>query len=112
MPLRLLQACLLLVVPSLCISADDSRPACTSQNQGRMWPEAANHDPKLIAQLSRCGELFICVRGNWHYHWESPSVRVDQLGRHAKSKASKTAACEADTVGEATDLDSRPSPGH
>ena len=63
-----------------------------------MWPEAANHDPKLLAQLVRCGELFICVRGDWHYHWETPTVRIDQLGRHAKSIASKPPVCEEESV--------------
>ncbi len=112
MPLRLFQACLLLVVPLLCTAADESRPACTSQNQGLMWPDAANHDPKLISQLTRCGELLLCVRGTWHYHWESPSVRFDQLGHHAKSKASKTPVCEVDAVVEVADPDPRPLPGH
>ena len=28
----------LLAAPSLCLAAEDSRPACSSQNQGRMWP--------------------------------------------------------------------------
>lgn len=72
-------------VPTLCLAADDARPACGSQNQGRLWPEAANHDSKLMSHLMRCGELFICVRGVWHYHWEAPSVRLDQLAKHSKS---------------------------
>jgi hypothetical protein len=58
----------MLAVSLLCLAADHSRPACTSQIQGRMWPDAANHDPKLISRLVRCGELLICVRGSWHYH--------------------------------------------
>jgi hypothetical protein len=94
MPLRLLKAWLILAVPLMCLAADDSPPACTSQNQGRMWPDAANHDPKLISRLTRCGELLICVRGAWHYHWEAPSIRVDQLVRHAKAKTSKPTGCE------------------
>jgi hypothetical protein len=98
MLLRLSKACLILVLPWLSIAADDSRPACTSRIQGQMWPDAANHDPKLISSLTRCGELLICVRGTWHYHWEAPSVRVDQLGRHAKSKASEPAVCEVEAV--------------
>jgi hypothetical protein len=56
-----------------------------------MWPEAANHDRKLLAQLIRCGELVICVRANWRYHWESPSVRLDQLAKHGKSSATSSA---------------------
>ncbi len=77
-------------VPMLCLGANDARPACSSQNQGRLWPEAANHDSKLMSHLMRCGELFICVRGVWHYHWEAPSIRLDQLARHSDSKAAKS----------------------
>ncbi len=102
MPLRFLKACLILAAPLLCQPADDSRPACTSQIQGHMWPEAANHDPKLISHLLRCGELLICVRGTWHYHWEAPSVRLDQLGRGAKSSGSRPAVCDVQAVTEAT----------
>jgi hypothetical protein len=104
MLLRFLKAWLMLA-PLLCLAADDSRPACSSQNQGRMWPEAANHDSKLLSHLVRCGELFICVRGSWHYHWEAPSVRIDQLGRRAKSKPSKPSVCESQSL---VDEDSRP----
>jgi hypothetical protein len=83
----------ILALPLLGLDADDSRPACSPQNQGRMWPEAANHDSKLLSRLVRCGELLICVRGSWRYHWETPSVRLDQLGRGAKSKTSKPSVC-------------------
>ncbi len=65
-----------------------------------MWPEAANHDPKLLASAMRCGELLICVHGTWHYHWEAPSVRIDQLGRQPKSKVSKPMGCGAQSGGE------------
>jgi hypothetical protein len=95
MLLRCLRALPMLAISvlsaALCPAAeDDSRPVCTSQIHGHMWPEAANNDPKLLAHLIRCAELFICVRGSWHYHWETPSVRIDQLGRRAKSKPSST----------------------
>jgi hypothetical protein len=109
MPLRLLKAWLILAAPLLCLAADDSRPACSSQNQGQMWPEAANHDPKLISRLIRCGELLICVRGTWRYHWEAPSVRLDQLANRAKSKASKPAVCEVQSAVDAPAADPLPS---
>jgi hypothetical protein len=99
MLIRCLRACLILTVPLLCLAAaDDSRPACVSQNQGHMWPEAANHDPRLLFSLMRCGQLLICVRGTWHYHWEAPSIRFDQLARRAKLKASKPPACEVQSL--------------
>jgi|SRR5271170_7615812 len=100
MPFRS-RACLILAVPLLCF-ADDSRPVCSSQNHGQMWPEAANHDRKLMASLIRCGELVICVRGTWHYQWQAPSVRYDQLGRHEKLENPKSPACEAPSLSEAS----------
>jgi hypothetical protein len=109
---HLFKAGLMLAVPWLCLAADDSRPACTSQIQGRLWPEAANHDPKLISHLVRCGELLICVRGNWHYHWEAPSVRVDQLVRGGKAKASKPTVCEVQSSADAPGSDRLPSSGN
>src|ERR1700733_11035747 len=101
MPLRCLRVWLISIVPLLCLAADDSRPTCGSQNQGQLWPEAANHDSKALARLMRCGELFICVRGTWHYHWETPSIRLDQLARHPKSKLAKPAVCEVQSASEA-----------
>ena len=95
---RLLAAWLAGAASCLCLAADDIRPVCSSAIQGRMWPEAANHDPKLISRLARCGELFICVRGTWRYHWESPSVRVEQLSHHAKSKSSDPPVCQAQSA--------------
>ena len=95
---HVLNAWLILTIPLLCLAGDDSRPVCSSQNQGQMWPEAANHDSKLLSRLVRCGELFICVRGNWRYHWETPTIRLDQLGHQAKSKLSKPAVCDAQAV--------------
>jgi len=106
MPLRLLRAGLIAFLPWIGGAADHPRPVCDSQNQGRLWPDAANHDPKLIPRLSRCGDLYICVRGTWHYHWEATSVRIDQLARNRKAKAAKPeAVCEAESA-----LDAAPAP--
>jgi hypothetical protein len=90
---RIVLASLAMILPLGCFGADDSRPQCSSHNQGRLWPEAANHDSKLMSHLMRCGELFICVRGVWHYHWEAPSIRLDQLARNKRSKAAKPTVC-------------------
>jgi hypothetical protein len=79
---------------------DGTRPICNYQNQGRLWPEAANRDRKAFANLMRCGELYMCVRGTWHYRWETPSVRIDQLDRHAKSEPRKTPVCEVQSAAE------------
>ena len=78
----------------------DVRPVCKREIQGRMWPDAANHDRKLIASLLRCGELSICVRGTWHYHCEPASVTVAQLSKHFKSKPAKRSGGEVFLVAE------------
>lgn len=75
-----------------------------------MWPEEANHDRRLILRLVRCGELFICVRGTWHYHWEAASVRLDQLGRGAKLKQSKPSYCEVQPEADTAALPVSPAP--
>lgn len=96
---RVVLASLATLLPLVCFGADDARPQCSARNQGQLWPEAANHDSKLMSHLMRCGELLICVRGVWHYHWEAPSIRLDQLARHSKSAAdeSKTAKSKPGT---------------
>lgn len=105
---RIFLAVLAMTLPFVCTGADDSRPHCGPQNQGQLWPEAANHDSKAISHLMRCGELFICVRGTWHYHWEAPSIRVDQLARHGKSKTAKPAVCEVQAAREASPTPANP----
>jgi hypothetical protein len=76
------------------LAADSPKPACNTQNYGRLWPEAANDNPRLVTKLTQCGELQICNRSGWHYRWASLAVRVDQLKR-GKKKPPRTAACEA-----------------
>ena len=93
---------LLAVVGTLCLAADISKPACNAQNYGRMWPDAANHNPKMLTKLSQCGELEICTRPGVRYRWESLTVRVDQL-RRGKKKLDKPARCEASVIEEIAD---------
>ena len=35
----------------LCLAADISKPECNAHSYGRMWPDAANHNPKLMTKL-------------------------------------------------------------
>ena len=91
--LRPLGTCVVLAASGLlCFGADTQRPACNAQTSGRMWPEAANRDHKIVSKLARCGDLLICTRGVWRYHWEPLTVRVDQLRHGSKSK--RPAGCE------------------
>jgi hypothetical protein len=77
-----LQCCLLsLIVCAAGLAQEAERPACNAGNLGQFWPAEADHDRRLAAQLSRCGELQICKRGAWRYRWEALSVRVDQLSK-------------------------------
>ena len=68
------------------------RPACNAETLGRMWPDAANYDPRLFTKLARCGALQVCTRQVWRYRWESPTVTVGQLREGATS--AKPGACE------------------
>jgi len=98
-----LKSCpLLMAAVSLCLAADISKPACNAHNQGRMWPEAANGNPKLLKKFSQCGELQICSRPGLRYRWESLTVRVDQLGR-GKKKQAPPAGCEVPPAEEIAD---------
>jgi len=52
-----------------------------------MWPPEANQDPRAANRLAREGRLEICNRGPWRYHWNSPSVHLNQLkARSGKGK--------------------------
>ncbi|HLK19418.1 MAG TPA: hypothetical protein VKT81_10690 [Bryobacteraceae bacterium] len=82
---------LALLLASTAVFADD-RPACDASTSGLFWPEAANHDSKLRNQFSRCGDLEICARGRWRFHWKSLTVRLDQL--RGGSQMPKPSGCE------------------
>ncbi len=90
---RIQAAVLILATASLlCLASQDQKPACNAGNVGRLWPEAANHDPKLLKKMARCGELELCTHGFWRYRWESLTVRLDQL--RGASHLPKPAGCE------------------
>ena len=83
----------------LCLASDDTKTTCDATSAGLLWPEAANHDFQLRKKYSRCGELEVCTRGRWHFHWQSVTVRLDQL--RGGSQFAKPAGCEVlpETVG-------------
>jgi hypothetical protein len=58
----------------------------------QVWREEATRDPKLYTALIHCGQLQICTQGIWRVHWESPTVRVDQL--RGGSKLPEPVDCE------------------
>jgi hypothetical protein len=112
MLLRFVLVSAIAAIPSVSMAQDGEKPVCNSQIQGQMWPDAANHDRALISRLVRCGELLICVRGTWHYHWEAASVRLDQLGRGAKLKQTPPTGCEIQPVADNTSAIPVPSSGN
>ena len=78
--MRRLGTILLLGASTAMYPAEDyARPSCSEQNAGAMWPEAANHDPKALLRLARCGRVRMCVQHRKKYCWESLTVRIDQL---------------------------------
>lgn len=90
MAFRILALALLFV--SANFAGGDEKPACNASTKGLFWPEAANRDSKLRQKASRCGELEVCARGQWHFHWQSLTVRLDQL--RGGSQLAKPAGCE------------------
>lgn len=76
----------------LCLAEDSPRPTCNSENTGKMWPDAANHDRKALVRLARCGELQMCVRSGKKFRWELLTVRIDQL--RGGSKLDQPSGCE------------------
>jgi len=99
-----------LLATNLGLRAEDfPQPLCNAQNYGRMWPDAANDNPKMLLKLARCGDLQICSRHAMRYKWVALTVRVDQL-RGAKKKVAAPAGCEAPPASEIAD--SKPAPGN
>ena len=94
---------------TLCLADDVPQPACTAQNYGRMWPDAANDNPKMLIKLARCGGLQVCSRPAMRYKWVALTVRVDQLPG-AKKKAAAPAGCETPPANEIAD--SKPAAGN
>jgi hypothetical protein len=66
----------LLALSLLSVQVAEKPPgsACTREMQGRYWPEQANTDRKLAAQLMRSGELQMCSRGFFRYSWEPLTI--------------------------------------
>jgi hypothetical protein len=76
-------------------AAGPDRRVCNAASVGRMWPDAANDNPRMVMKLSRCGELEICTRAAWRYRWKPATVTIEQLRDGAKSR--RPAGCGAST---------------
>ena len=79
------------VLLSLCIvlaaaANAPTKPVCTADNAGRLWPDEANDNPKFAAALRPYGYPEICMLEHGVYIWKSPTVSLDQLRRDASKK--------------------------
>jgi hypothetical protein len=82
----LIRVWMIVAASSLPTPAPAAKPSCNAQTLGRMWPDAANGNPRLMVKLSRGGDLEICTHGDWRYGWKSPTVSLTQLRDAALSK--------------------------
>jgi hypothetical protein len=52
-----------------------SKPHCTKETHGQMWPTPANNDKMVLQVFARSGTLEMCVPATWGYKWQRLSVR-------------------------------------
>ena len=72
---------------SIALAADaPARPACTSGNAGRFWPDEANDNPKFAAALMPYGLPEVCTLRDGKYEWRSLTVSVMQLRKDSKHR--------------------------
>ena len=82
-----------LLISSPLFGAGPTKPACTSENRGRFWPEKANSDHAALSAFTRSGELEMCVGGFFHGHWERLAITYKELvSRAVKSESHEATA--------------------
>lgn len=59
--------------------SSNGKPACHAHLRGLLWPLEVNHNPRLLVDYSRSGEIEICSKGKWKHQWTSLVVNVRQL---------------------------------
>lgn len=63
----------LLALAPLCLAGDEpSKPACTAQTRGKLWPEK--------------NPVELCAPKRFHYEWQQLTIDVAQLKADAKAK--------------------------
>lgn len=65
--------CLLALIGGAALAAE-APPRCGQQLRGTLWPARANDSRDARRQALACGELRICTRGLWRFHWEPVGV--------------------------------------
>jgi len=78
---------LLLILSGAATAADPSqRPACAKQNEGRLWPEEANDNPKFARALMAYGYPEVCTCQKGQHGWRSLTVSISKLRQDASHK--------------------------
>jgi hypothetical protein len=72
---------------SMCFAGQKEKPACSSRNQGQLWPLRANVDHADANRLFQSGELEMCSLEVWKYKWEHVSVNVRDLAKRSETSA-------------------------
>jgi hypothetical protein len=75
------------------------KPVCNASARGRLWPEAANGDPRTARKLLQCGSLEMCTLGTFRYKWRPVAVNVRQLGKTPQGPTAECAALMAPVAG-------------
>lgn len=63
---------------------EQSKPECTAQTRGKLWPEKTGHGAATPVE--------ICAPHGWHYRWEQLTVDVSQLKAAVEDEEKKVAA--------------------
>jgi hypothetical protein len=89
--MRYLWLSLLLLIPCGAATAADAsrRPPCTRENEGRLWPEEANGNPKFATALMAYGYPEVCTFQKGQYGWRSLTVSIGKLRQDASQKRKK-----------------------
>jgi hypothetical protein len=70
-----------IILFALALAPAEPRPSepCNRKVEGRLWPEKAGLSPAAMRQSARCGQLYVCERGNWRHQWRQVAVPYWQL---------------------------------
>jgi hypothetical protein len=84
------------------------KPTCAAIHVGKMWPDDANRDTKMLRAAAQNGELEVCSKHRDGYRWETVSVNVKQL--RAEQCCSSTANLVEDDLPPPGDEVAAPTP--
>ncbi len=65
--------------------SDTTRPVCDGGQAGRIWSSSVKPEGKN-REGNQSGDLQVCARGVYRYHWQALTVSYQELLRAAQSK--------------------------